>query len=266
MRVALSIRYAGTAYHGWQKQTELVSLDDVVSTAVERFAGFRPALTCAGRTDAGVHAAGQLVDFETEVLREPASWVRGVNHFLPADVSVSSMTEVPADFSSRFSATSRTYEYWIDNTPSRDPLTAPLATWVFRPLDLEPMRRAASYLLGEHDFTSFRASACQAKTPVRTVQAIDFVREGTMVGFRITANAFLYHMVRNIVGCLVYVGIGRESPEWLGRVLEARDRTVAAPTFAPQGLYFAKATYPERFGIPEPAPTPWGHLFGTPRR
>ncbi|HAW45002.1 MAG TPA: tRNA pseudouridine(38-40) synthase TruA [Sutterella sp.] len=263
MHVALGIRYRGDAFHGWQSQAEEVTLQDTLEAALARFLDTdeRPRTVCAGRTDAGVHATAQVVDFETDVVRSEASWVRGVTQFLPPEMSVTWMREVDSDFSSRFSATERTYEYWIDNEPTPNPVTRNLAAWVFRPLDVEAMREASRPLLGEHDFTSFRAAACQAKTPVRTVTEIAFTQAGPMIGIRIRANAFLYHMVRNIVGALVYVGTGRCPVTWVGKVLDAKNRSVAAPTFAPEGLYFADIRYPTHCAFPAACPTPWGHLF-----
>lgn len=261
MRVALGIRYKGSAFHGWQTQDELVNVQDSLEEALFQFTGERVSTVCAGRTDAGVHATSQVVDFETGADRPEPSWVRGVTRYLPEPAAVSWMRRVPSDFSSRFCALSRTYEYWIDNEPYRNPVTSELAAWVFRPLDVLKMYEASRCLIGQHDFSSFRAAQCQAKTPVRTVNDISMVRRAEMVGIRIRANAFLYHMVRNIVGALVYVGIGRNDQDWLKEVLEAKNRSAAAPTFSPSGLYLCGVEYPSKYGLPGSAPTPWSGSF-----
>ena len=257
MRVALGIEYNGAAFCGWQTQPEVPNVQDTLESALKAFATVPISTVCAGRTDTGVHATHQVVDFEVPVTRPMTAWVRGVNTFLPSGVAVRWAKEVPDDFSARFSATERTYEYWILNDPVRSPLMNGLVGWVFRPCDEVKMQEAAQYLLGEHDFTSFRASECQAKSPVRTIHEVTFKRYDRMIGIRLRANAFLHHMVRNIVGSLVYVGTGRESVAWFKEVLEARNRTVAAPTFAAAGLYLVGVRYPEELGLPSYSPAPW---------
>lgn len=230
---------------------------------MKRFALTHIATICAGRTDAGVHALEQVVHFDTELEREMFSWVRGVNAFLPPSIAVRWACEVAADeagdFHARFSATSRTYHYVIYNHPVRSPLLAGKAGWVFRPLKIEPMLAAAQHLLGTHDFSAFRAAECQAKSPVKTMQDIRIERRADIIIVTLTANAFLHHMVRNIVGSLIVIGNGNQAPEWIGEILESRDRSRAAPTFMPDGLYLAKIAYDAKWRLPQSAdnPLPW---------
>ena len=257
MRIALGIQYDGSAFCGWQTQPQMPNVQDTLEAALAAFVTSEVPTICAGRTDSGVHATHQVVDFDSPVDRPLASWIRGVNTFLPPTVSVRWARAVPEDFSSRFTATERTYEYWIYNDPVRSPLLCQHAGWVFRPLDETKMQAAANDLLGEHDFTSFRAAECQAKSPVRHMNEITVRRTGNMIGIRLRANAFLHHMVRNIVGCLVYVGTGREPVEWMKTVLEARDRKVAAPTFAASGLYLVGVKYPDELELPGYSPSIW---------
>ncbi len=260
MRVALGIQYNGSAFCGWQTQPDMPNVQDTLESALKAFATVPISTVCAGRTDTGVHATHQVVDFEAPVDRPMTAWVRGVNTFLPSTVAVRWAHEVPDDFSARFSATERTYEYWILNDAVRSPLTDGMVGWVFRPCDENRMQEAAQFLLGEHDFTSFRASECQAKSPVRVMHEVSIRRVGKMIGIKLRANAFLHHMVRNIVGSLVYVGTGKESVEWFNAVLEARDRKVAAPTFAAGGLYLVGVKYPDHPYLPSYSPSPWSHL------
>ena len=258
--MALGIEYKGTDFSGWQVQPDQPSVQAALEAALERFLRVKTPTICAGRTDAGVHATHQVVSFETTAQRPSANWVRGLNSFMPKSVAVRWAQRVPADFHARFSASSRTYEYWILNDPVRSPLFHETTVWVFRPLDVERMRRAAAHLVGTHDFTSFRAAECQAASPVRTVTALDIVRLGRLVGVRISANAFLQHMVRNIVGALIYAGTGRESPEWVGAVLAARNRSASAPTFSPSGLYLTGVGY-EGVDLPQGGIGPFGDVF-----
>lgn len=257
MRIALGIQYNGSAFCGWQTQPDRPNVQDTLESALKTFATVPISTVCAGRTDTGVHATHQVVDFLPPVNRPLTAWVRGVNTFLPPSVAVRWAREVPDSFSARFSATERTYEYWILNDAVRSPLTEGLVGWVFRPCDEVKMQEAAHFLLGEHDFTSFRASECQAKSPVRTIHEVTVKRVGKLIGIRLRANAFLHHMVRNIVGSLVYVGTGRESVQWFKDVLEAKDRTIAAPTFAAGGLYLVGVKYPEAPQLPAYSPTLW---------
>lgn len=257
MRIALGIQYDGSAFCGWQTQPQMPNVQDTLEAALAAFVTSDVSTICAGRTDSGVHATHQVVDFDATVNRPLASWIRGVNTFLPPTVSVRWAKEVPDDFSSRFSATERTYEYWLYNDPVRAPLLTNHTGWVFRPCDEMKMQEAAQCLIGEHDFTSFRAAECQAKSPIRLMHEVTVRRVGAMIGIRLRANAFLHHMVRNIVGSLVYVGIGRESVGWLKEVLQACDRKVAAPTFAAGGLYLVGVRYPNGLDLPSYSPTIW---------
>ena len=264
MRIALGVEYDGSPYSGWQVQPDRPTVQAALEEALGSFAGDGvPVPTvCAGRTDTGVHATGQVVHIDTEIRRPAHAWVRGVNAFLPPSVAVRWAHEVPGSFSARFSAFARTYEYWILNDPVRRPLLSGRAAWCFRPCDEERMRAECACLVGEHDFTSFRAAECQAKTPVRTLYSAEVRRRGPMIGIRLRANGFLHHMVRNIVGCLVYVGIGKEPPGWVAEVLAARDRSVAAPTYPAAGLYLTRVEYPPQFGLPDAAPGPFGPFSG----
>ena len=205
---------------------------------------------CAGRTDAGVHALDQVVHFDTAAERPEAAWVRGVNALLPEAVAVLWSQRVSPDFHARYAARSRTYRYLLVNRPVRPALGARYAGWYHAPLDITPMREAAAQLLGEHDFSAFRAAECQAKSPVRALHAIGVERSGERIEFRLRANAWLQHMVRNIVGTLVYIGAGRQPAAWAKTVLESRDRTRAAPTFASEGLYLEAVEYEAKWGIP----------------
>lgn len=259
MRVALGVEYNGGAFCGWQTQPQVPSVQDTLEAALSRFAVMPISTVCAGRTDTGVHATHQVVDFIPPVDRPLSAWIRGVNTFLPSTVAVKWARFVPDDFSSRFSATERIYEYWLLNAPVRSPLLQGRVGWVFRPLDEVKMQTAARYLLGEHDFTSFRAAECQAKSPIRVMHEVQVQRVGRMIGIRLRANAFLHHMVRNIVGSLVYVGTGRESVEWFKQVLEAKNRTIAAPTFSAAGLYLVGVRYPKEYEIPLFSPSIWDY-------
>jgi tRNA pseudouridine38-40 synthase len=263
-RIALGVQYVGTAWSGYQKQPARDTVQDQLEIALEKFACGPVATTCAGRTDAGVHAIEQVVHFDTDLNRATMSWIRGVNAFLPESIVVRWAAEVPPDadgndFHARFSARSRTYHYVLYNHANPSSLLAGRAGWVFRPLDVERMREGARHLIGTHDFTSFRASGCQAKTPVKDMHEVSIVRRGDIIIFTLRASAFLHHMVRNIVGALVYVGTGRNEPQWIEHVLHSRDRDAAAPTFMPDGLYLAKIEYDPKWGLPQEdaLPLPW---------
>lgn len=255
--IALGIEYVGTHYCGWQTQPDQPTVQDRLEEALERFVTTPVPSICAGRTDSGVHATAQVVSICVDCHRAPNSWVRGVNTFLPDDIAVRWAKEVPQDFSARFSALSRTYEYWIYNGAVRSPIFFGKTGWVWRPCQAQRMHQEAQCLLGEHDFTSFRAAECQAATPVRTIEAIDVRRVGDLIGIRITANAFLQHMVRNIVGSLVYIGTGRKPLGWLSEVLAAKKRAVAAPTFDAAGLYLTGVRYPETCALPALGQSPF---------
>jgi tRNA pseudouridine38-40 synthase len=258
MKIALGIEYDGRFFDGWQTQPSGNTVQDFVQEAIFRFTGERVVAMCAGRTDAAVHATGQVAHIETNAERSSFSWVRALNSYLPKSCAVQWAVPVAEDFHARFSARRRTYEYWIVNQPSRSPILDGRCGWVFRPLDVEKMQTAANYLLGEHDFTSFRAAGCQSKVPVKNIELLDVTRMGRFVRVKVRADAFLYHMVRNIVGSLVYVGTDARSPEWMREVLEARDRSVAAPTFYASGLYLTGVEYPEKFGLPSGGISPFG--------
>lgn len=254
-RIALGIQYDGSSWSGWQTQPDGRTVQDVLEAGLEKFTRHEVATVCAGRTDAGVHAIEQVVHFDTDISREVASWIRGVNAFLPPSIAVRWACEVPRDaaddFHARFSASARTYHYVIYNHPVRSPLLSGKVGWVFRPLDEVSMRNAARALIGVHDFSAFRASQCQAKSPVRTMHEIDIARKGNLIVITLRANAFLHHMVRNIVGSLIFVGSGKKSSIWLQEVLEGRERHHAAPTFMPDGLYLAKIEYDKKWQLPQ---------------
>jgi tRNA pseudouridine38-40 synthase len=251
VRIALGLSYSGTAYEGWQSQLSGKTVQDQLEKALGKFAA-RPLRTlCAGRTDAGVHALMQVVHFDTPLQRELPSWVRGTNAFLPRDIAVQWAREVPAEFHCRGSAISRRYAYVLLESPVRPSVEAGRVGWVYRPMDAAAIRAAIQHLLGEHDFSSFRAAQCQAKSPVKTISRIEISQRENYWRFEFEANAFLHHMIRNIMGCLVAVGQGQHPPGWLAEVLAARRRDVAAPTFSPDGLYFLGPRYEARYGLPE---------------
>ncbi|MEJ7930774.1 tRNA pseudouridine(38-40) synthase TruA [Ramlibacter sp. AN1015] len=249
-RIALGLSYSGQGYAGWQSQPSGNTVQDRLEQALARFAAGPISTVCAGRTDAGVHGLMQVVHFDTALRREAFSWVRGTNTFLPADIAVQWAQPVPKAFHARASATARRYAYILLESPVRPSVDAGRCGWVFRPLDGDAMRAAASALLGEHDFSSFRASGCQARTPVKTMTRITITRRGAYWRFEFEANAFLHHMIRNIMGCLVAVGQGQQPPAWMHDVLAARSRDAAAPTFAPDGLYFLGPVYDPAWGLP----------------
>lgn len=255
--IALGIEYNGQNYFGWQTQPGGQTVQDVLEDALCRFLTVPVDTICAGRTDRGVHGTHQVVSIASPFKRTEASWVRGVNTFLPNDIAVKWARIVPEGFHARFDALSRTYQYWIFNHPVRSPVMHGRTGWVWRALDEAKMHEAAQVLVGEHDFSSFRAAECQAATPVRTVHAISVRRQGNLICVEISANAFLQHMVRNIVGSLIYVGTGRENVAWLKAVLEARSRAVAAPTFDPAGLYLVGVQYRPQLALPERGVSPF---------
>lgn len=249
-RLALGLEYDGSAFSGWQTQADGSGVQDTVERALLQFAGAALSTTCAGRTDAGVHATAQVIHFDTDIDRPLQAWVRGVNRWLGTRVAVRWARAVDDQFHARFGALDRRYDYWVLNDPAPSPLAAGRVGWVFRELDAGAMARAAATLVGTHDFTSFRAAECQATTPVREVRELAVDRRGRLIRIRVRANAYLHHMVRNIVGTLVYVGLGRQSPEWVAEVLAARSRAVAAPTFSAEGLYLTQVTYDARYDFP----------------
>jgi tRNA pseudouridine38-40 synthase len=243
-RYALRLAYDGTPFDGWQTQPSGATVQDHLEAALARIAGHPVPTVCAGRTDSGVHALAQVVHFESAADRPLGAWVRGTNALLPDGIAVQHALRVDAGFHARFGATRRAYTYLIHRGTQRHPLYATRAGWVFRPLDVARMADAARSLEGEHDFSSFRSSQCQAASPVRRMDALRITERGALVVVDLQANAFLHHMVRNIVGALVWVGLGRRPPQWVGELLAARDRRLGAPTFAAQGLYLVGVEYP----------------------
>jgi tRNA pseudouridine38-40 synthase len=253
-RLALGVAYVGQRFHGWQSQPGGQTVQDHLESALSRFADRAVTTVCAGRTDTGVHALQQVVHLDPPVQRDLFSWVRGTNRFLPADIAVQWCREVPADFHARNSARGRRYRYLLLESAVRPALEAGRCGWVFKSLDGQAMQRAAVHLLGEHDFSAFRAAACQAHTPVKTLRQLDITQRGAYWRFDFEASAFLHHMVRNIMGCLVAVGTGSKPPDWLAEVLASRSRQAAAPTFAADGLYFVGPHYDAPYGLPEHPP------------
>jgi tRNA pseudouridine38-40 synthase len=227
-------------------------VQDALETAVSSIAGATVSITGAGRTDRGVHARLQVAHFDTDAQRPESAWVRGVNALLPDAVAVLWSRQVPDEFHARFSAVARTYRYELLNRPVRAALSAAYVGWFHLPLDVAAMRAAAAHLVGEHDFSAFRSAECQAKTPVRTIHSLQIDRHGDTIDFVVRANAFLHHMVRNLVGTLVYVGKGKHPPEWVAELLRSRQRALAAPTFGPEGLYLERIEYDAKWQLPEP--------------
>jgi tRNA pseudouridine38-40 synthase len=250
MRLALGISYNGQTYEGWQSQPSGRTVQDRLEAALSEFAAQPISTVCAGRTDAGVHALMQVVHFDARVRREEFSWIRGTNRFLPPDIAVQWARPVPDAFHSRASAVARRYAYVVLESPVRPSVEAGRVGWVFRPLDAGAMQEAAALLIGQHDFSSFRAAACQAKTPVKTMNRVAIARHGSYWRFEFEADAFLHHMIRNIMGCLLVIGQGQQPPQWMSQVLAARDRDAAAPTFSPDGLYFLGPLYGPEWNLP----------------
>jgi tRNA pseudouridine38-40 synthase len=250
-RHALALEYDGRGFCGFQSQPSGCSVQDALERALAAIAGVPVRIAAAGRTDAGVHATSQIVHFDAAVERPASAWVRGVNANLPASAAVLWCAPVPGAFHARFSATARRYTYLLLNRPQRPGLLSGRVGWHYAPLDVDAMREASRCLLGTHDFSSFRASLCQAKSPVRTLRTLDIARRGSSIRFDFVADAFLHHMIRNVVGALIDVGAGKARPAWLADLLAAADRTQGAPTFAADGLYFRGAEYDERFGLPD---------------
>lgn len=252
MRWALSIEYDGSAYHGWQNQAHstAATVQNAVERALSLVADHPVTVTCAGRTDRGVHALAQVVHFDTTAIRQPHAWLMGCNHFLPADIRVLWAQSVPAEFHARYSATARRYCYLIYNHPIRPALTRQHVTWFSTPLDAEKMAQASQYLLGEHDFSAFRSADCQSRTPQRCIDTLRVYRNNTLIHIEIQANAFLHHMVRNIVGVLKEIGQGKRPPQWAQQVLLGRARSGAGVTAPPNGLYLTHVHYPDHWQLP----------------
>lgn len=249
-RIALGIEYDGSAYYGWQRQPDATSVQACLEKALSRVADAPISVFCAGRTDTGVSATGQVVHFDTPVLRKEAAWTMGVNTHLPKNIAVRWMSEVTEDFHARFSATARRYRYIIYNHRFRAAILQTGITHVHLPLDVDKMQRAGQALLGENDFTSFRASQCQSRTPWRYMMHLNVSRHGNYVVVDVKANAFVHHMVRNIVGSLIEVGAGAQPENWMAELLAAKDRNLAAATAKAEGLYLVSVDYPEKFGLP----------------
>lgn len=257
-RWVLMLSYDGGAFHGWQKQCqEVVSVQEVLEHALSEMAGETVHTVVAGRTDAGVHATAQVVHFDTSAKRPVQAWVRGVNTLLPRGVAVWHAQEVDGRFHARFDAFGRRYRYVLQSTPIRNPLLKGRVGWTVRPLDIEKMKQAAALLVGRHDFSSFRASKCQAKSPVKTIYSARLRGTPELMVLDLHGNAFLHHMVRNIMGALVYVGDGRLSVQGFADLMEERSRLNAPPTLMPDGLYLIGVDYPSEWGVVTPPPPEW---------
>lgn len=250
-RLALGVAYRGDRYHGWQSQPDGRTVQDHLESALAQFAAMPVGTLCAGRTDTGVHGLNQVVHFDTPLQRETFSWVRGTNRYLPPDIAVQWCRPVPRSFHARNSARGRRYRYLLLESPVRPAIEQGGCGWVFRPLDGAAMEQAAALLIGEHDFSSFRSSECQALSPVKEMRRIAISRRGAYWRFDFEASAFLHHMVRNLMGCLLAVGTGSKPAAWMAEVLAARSRDAASPTFAPQGLYFVGPVYDAHLGLPD---------------
>ena len=256
MRIALGLEYDGSRYFGWQRQQNVDTVQQRLEQALSKVANETINTVCAGRTDAGVHATQQVVHFDTSQTRGGGAWTLGINSNLPADIAVRWAQPVNHDFNARFSAIARRYRYIIANTRLRPGIHSHGVSHYYQPLDEQAMQAAAPVLLGEHDFTSFRATHCQSRSPYRNISHLRVSRRGDFVFVDIKANAFLHHMVRNIVGSLIVIGSHEQSPQWLGEVLACRDRTQAAATAKPGGLYLVQVDYPEQLNLPTVEPGP----------
>lgn len=260
MRIALGVEYEGSGFCGWQTQLAGCAVQDRLEAALSQIAGETVTTICAGRTDAGVHALAQVVHFDCDAERPASAWVRGVNALLPPSLAVTWVQPVAAGFNARFSAKARHYRYLLFNHPVRPAADHGRVGWFHVPLDLETMQAATVCLLGEHDFSAFRSSECQAKSPVRRLTQLDVARRGPYLTFDFCANGFLHHMVRNIVGSLVYVGKGRHDTGWMNELLNTRDRKLAAPTFEAAGLYLTGVDYDAEWNLPQRERVQWPRL------
>jgi tRNA pseudouridine38-40 synthase len=249
-RLAVGVEYDGGPYSGWQVQSNAPSVQGLLEAALGRIANHPVETTCAGRTDAGVHARAQVAHFDTAAVRTSHAWLLGINHYLPSDISVRWVRPAPDHFHARYSARWRTYRYLILNRSARSALAAGRALLVHQPLEVAPMQQASAWLIGEHDFSAFRSSECQSHSSVRELQSVAVGRQGDWVHIDVTANAFLHHMVRNIVGLLLAVGIGRVPPERARQQIESRERSQGEATAAAHGLYLWGVDYPPEFGLP----------------
>lgn len=256
-RIALGVEYCGARLHGFQKQKSAAeTVQAHLEKALSSIAAEPVTLVCAGRTDAGVHATNQVIHFDIAAQRPQRAWVEGVNTKLPDSVRVRWAREMPAQFHARFSAHARSYRYLIHSAPTRSAQAASEVTWTQHSLDIDAMRTGAAHLIGKHDFTSYRATQCQANSPVREITRLDIAKVGQLIVLEISANAFLHHMVRNITGVLMAVGRGEREPEWVKEVLEARDRSAGGVTAPPFGLYLVDVQYPPEFQLPASEPGP----------
>ena len=257
MRLALGVEYDGSQFAGWEAQPGRRTVQESVETALSSVADGPVRVVCAGRTDAGVHAWGQVVHCDLPVQRAERAWLLGGNANLPPDVAFTWAKPVPADFDARRSALRRHYRYLIYCHPLRPALLRDRVCWECRPLDEERMQVGGDLLLGEHDFSAFRAAACQARSPVRRIERLEVSRRDRLISIDVVANAFLHHMVRNIAGVLISIGLGKNPPDWARQVLEGRDRRLGGVTAQPQGLYLVRVEYPGHFGVPTVPPLPW---------
>tara|TARA_R110000868_G_scaffold410505_4_gene698885 strand:+ start:131749 stop:132531 length:783 start_codon:yes stop_codon:yes gene_type:complete len=260
MRIAAGIEYSGQSYSGWQRQESVNSVQAEVEQAFSFVANEKIDVYCAGRTDAAVHATGQVIHFDTDAVRSERSWLCGANTQLPRDIAVQWVKIVDEEFHARFSALTRRYQYYIYCGSARPGILSDNVTWCLQDLNLDAMQAASNFLLGKHDFTSFRASQCQANTPVRTVHAMSWQRKGQLLMLDIRANAFLHHMVRNIVGLMLTVGKGEQGAEWAKEILEAKNRELAPATAASNGLYLVEVEYPSTFKLPAMRKSAWFDL------
>jgi len=250
MRIALIVSYDGAFFCGWQSQPAKCGVQDAIELAIEKIANHSVRVHAAGRTDTGVHALSQVIHFDTETVRPSTAWVRGVNAHLPQTIRVLWAQEVSIEFHARFSAFSRSYEYLLYNAPVASATMSKKTGWFHLPLDVKAIQQAAFYLLGEHDFSAFRASDCQAKSPIKTMHQAEVIQQGAFLKFSFTANAFLHHQVRNMVGALVYIGKGSYPPDYLQTLLQQANRALSPPTFSPAGLYLTGVGYDEKWGLP----------------
>ena len=250
MRFAAGIEYDGSGFFGWQRQSEGRTVQGCVEQAISKVADHHVHVVCAGRTDTGVHATGQVIHFDTEAVRPVNNWLRGANTHLPGDISVQWLVAMDETFHARFSARQRHYRYIIYNYPARSALLGKHVCWQYPDLDADTMALAGRFLQGEHDFTSFRAVACQAHSPVRTIHSLEVQRSGRFITIDIIANAFLHHMVRCIAGVLIKAGCGEQPPGWVHEVLQAKDRRVSGVNASPAGLYLVEVRYPDHFQVP----------------
>lgn len=258
VRLAMGIEYVGSSYMGWQKQKHLsaATVQGTLEAAISQVANHSIDTICAGRTDSGVHGSGQVVHFDTHAQRNLRGWLLGVNTYLPDDICVQWVKPVPQDFHARFSAQARRYRYVIYQGPVKPAILSKGLTWTYKPLDVMRMQEAASCLVGTHDFSGFRAQGCQANTPVRTISHLEVTAHGRFIVIDVMANAFLYHMIRNIAGVLMTIGAGEAGVDWCRQVLEGQNRKTGGVTAAPHGLYFVGVQYPDEFDLPEPPAGP----------